>query len=55
MGEDYARSWLDPTTWREDPDRAVLCRLEITAERLCRDLRAVLTGEGVRVVVEPCP
>jgi hypothetical protein len=55
MGEDYARSWLDPTGWREQPDPAVVCRLEITAQRLSRDLRGVLAGEGVRVVVEPCP
>jgi hypothetical protein len=48
-GEAFARAWLDPADWRE-ADRTMVCRLSFAAERVRRDLRRVLAGQGVAVV-----
>jgi uncharacterized protein YdaU (DUF1376 family) len=41
QGEDWARSWLDPCDWRDDPP-AVICRTGLAVDRIRRDLARVL-------------
>lgn len=52
LGEDFARSWLDPTGWQDVPSRAIICKIRFTADRLRRDLRKLLTEHGIEVRIE---
>ena len=49
MGEDYVRSWLDPCGWRNGPDRHVLARTGLAADRLRRDLPGLLASHQMTV------
>lgn len=50
-GEDVARGFLDPATWRPAPDRAVICRNSFSAQRLSRDAGSALSRMGVAITV----
>jgi hypothetical protein len=50
--EGFARSYLDPSGWRNGPDRVVLCRNEIAASRLNAEVPEVLQRHEARAVFE---
>lgn len=51
-GEDFTASWLDHTSWQDVPERAIVCRLGLTARRLNHDLRKLLAKHGIVVRTE---
>jgi len=48
-GEDYAGSWLDTCDWQDLPERMILTRTQIGAERLWRDFRKYLSEHDISV------
>jgi hypothetical protein len=52
QGEGFARSYLDPSGWRNGPDRMVLCRNEIAAKKLNAEVSEVLRRFDAQAVVE---
>jgi hypothetical protein len=51
-GPDYAASWLDHTGWQDVPERAIVCKVKFTADRLKADLRRLLKEHGISVRLE---
>ncbi|MGA0601444.1 hypothetical protein ACO2Q3_12140 [Caulobacter sp. KR2-114] len=51
FGPEYAASWLAPCAWQAEPERAILARTALAAERLRRDFRRELGEMGVAVAV----
>jgi len=51
FGPDYVASWLAPCGWQAAPERTILARTALAAERLRRDFRRELDAMGVAVAV----
>jgi hypothetical protein len=48
-GEEFARSYLDPSGWKNGSDRHVLARTGMAADRMARELRPILAKHGITV------
>lgn len=50
LGDDWARSYLDPCGWQDVPDRALIPATRTGATKLVREGRAVLSALGLIVL-----
>jgi hypothetical protein len=54
-GEDFARNYVDPSGWLNDPDRIVLCRTAYAAEKLNLGVPEVLAKHTAKAIFSPPP
>lgn len=50
LGEEFARSYLDPCAWQDVPERGVIPRTNLGADKLRKSALALLEGCGVQII-----